>query len=104
MGSNDSEPKFAGKQPSMLYSRLGDDGKFEPEKGVITKFPGLDGGGSVAADDKGNVYVAWHAPDMPRGGESTRRVFVAKSKETVGRFRRKHRFRPKDSAFAAVVA
>jgi prepilin-type processing-associated H-X9-DG protein len=47
----------------MLYTRLNDAGTaFEPERDVITFARGLDGGGSVAADDQGNVYVAWHAP------------------------------------------
>jgi hypothetical protein len=81
MGSNESLPKFAGQRPTMLYTRLCIDGHFEPEKGVITKYAGLDGGGSVAADDAGNVYVAWHAPQTPRGDESTRRVFVARSRD-----------------------
>src|SRR5262249_26643442 len=39
-----------------------------------------DGGGTVAADDAGNVYVAWHA--LKTGGargEENRRVWVARS-------------------------
>jgi hypothetical protein len=64
----------------MLYTRrLPNSDRFEPERNVVTKFVGLDGGGSVAADDAGNVYVAWHAPATPKGDESTRRVFVARS-------------------------
>ena len=35
---------------------------FETERNVIHAAYGLDGGGSVAADDQANVYVAWHAP------------------------------------------
>src|SRR5205814_6434489 len=43
--------------------------------------PGLDGGGSVAADSKGNVYVAWHAPAKAGPGvtEQDRRVWVVRS-------------------------
>lgn len=63
MGSSTAEPRM-GKFAPMLYTRLKDDGQgFEPERNVITARPALDGGGSVAADSDGNVYVAWHAPE-----------------------------------------
>jgi hypothetical protein len=65
----------------MLYSRLNDSGTaFEPERDLITFTSDLDGGGSVAADAKGNVYVAWHghAPDAAKG-EAGRAVYLAKS-------------------------
>jgi len=40
----------------------------------------LDGGGSVAADGQGNVYVFWHAPQPGNtNGESGRAVFMARS-------------------------
>jgi hypothetical protein len=79
MGSAKSAPKAPGKQAPMLYARSRSDGTFEPERNLITHFVGLDGGGTVSADDTGNVYVAWHAPSTPKGDESTRRVFVARS-------------------------
>lgn len=65
----------------MLYTRLNDaSAAFEPERDVITFARGLDGGGSVAADDQGNVYVAWHAPKPGNtNGEAGRAVFVARS-------------------------
>ena len=63
MGSQKAEPKAAGKSSPMQYTRLNDAGDaFEPQRNVIQRRPGLDGGGSVAADGEGNVYVAWHAP------------------------------------------
>lgn len=65
----------------MLYTRLNDKGNgFEPERNVITTAGGLDGGGSVAADSQGNVFVMWHAP-IPgnTNGEVGRAVFVARS-------------------------
>ena len=67
----------------MLYTRLSDDGTaFEAERDVITKARGLDGGGSVAADGRGNVYVTWHAPKPGNTqGEAGRAVFVAHSKD-----------------------
>ena len=79
MGSGKATPKAPGKQAPMLYARRGDDGRFEPERNVLTKYAGLDGGGAVAADPRGNVYVAWHAPAAEGGDEGTRRVFVARS-------------------------
>lgn len=67
----------------MLYTRLNDAGTaFEPERDVITFGRGLDGGGSVAADDQGNVYVFWHAPKPGNtNGEAGRAVFMARSVE-----------------------
>ena len=65
----------------MLYTRLNDAGTaFEPERDVITFARGLDGGGSVAADHQGNVYIFWHAPKPgSTNGEAGRAVFVARS-------------------------
>jgi len=66
----------------MLYAR-GDarGGRFEPQRNLMTHTYALDGGGSVAADAQGNVYVVWHAnsrKSMVRG-ESGRAVWVAAS-------------------------
>jgi len=65
----------------MLYTRLNDASTaFETERDVITFARGLDGGGSVAADDQGNVCVFWHAPKPGNtNGEAGRAVFVARS-------------------------
>ena len=61
----------------MQYTRLNDAGNaFEDQKSIPTDHVGLDGGGSVAADDSGNVYVVWHAPQTPTGKEAERRVWV----------------------------
>ena len=73
MGSDKAEPKGEGKSVPMLYTRLNDAGdSFEPQRNVVQSKPGLDGGGSVAADREGNVYVAWHAPGAhhARGGHA----------------------------------
>ena len=68
-------------QAPMLYTRLNDAGTaFEPERDVITVARGLDGGGSVAADNQGNVYVTWHVPKPGNTeGEAGRALFVAHS-------------------------
>lgn len=80
MGSNLAEPKARGDGTPMLYARLNDAATaFEPQRNVIRLHPGLDGGGSVAADAQGNVYAAWHAPTEPKTGEANRRVWVATS-------------------------
>jgi hypothetical protein len=65
----------------MWYSRLNDEGTaFEPERDLMTFTGFLDGGGSIAADGQGNVYVVWHAapPDNSRG-EAGRGVYLARS-------------------------
>jgi hypothetical protein len=70
----------------MLYSRLNDLGNaFEPQRNLMRHSFGLDGGGSIAADRAGNVYVAWHgigesaAKGTGKEGEARRQVWIAKS-------------------------
>jgi hypothetical protein len=71
----------AGRLP-MLYTRLNDAGTaFEPQRNLIRNAWGLDGGGSIAADSDGNVYVFWHAPPPGKTGEQNRRVWMAKSSD-----------------------
>ena len=69
------------KEAPMLYARLNDAGtEFEPERNVIRYAGGLDGGGSIAADNSGNVFVMWHAPKPgDTNEEAGRAVFVARS-------------------------
>jgi hypothetical protein len=81
-GSKRAEPKAPGDQAPMLYARgtVDASGKvtFEPQRNVMTS--GLfREGGSVAADEKGHVYVAWHALAKKGGNEDDRRVCVAVS-------------------------
>ena len=66
----------------MLYARLNDAGTaFEPQRNLMTKTFGLDGGGSVAADQEGNVYVAWHGKTVGAAkGEDGRQVWVTTSR------------------------
>jgi hypothetical protein len=71
----------------MLYARLNDAASaFEPQRNLMTSSFGLDGGGSVAADKAGNVYVAWHGVGRQDAkgdlqGEARRQVWVAKSND-----------------------
>jgi hypothetical protein len=78
MGSD--KAKAHGVATPMLYTRLNDAGTaFEPERDIIQAAVGLDGGGSVCADELGNVWVAWHAPEPGARGEENRRVWLAQS-------------------------
>lgn len=64
----------------MLFARLRDGGmEFEPERNLIHAAYGLDGGGAIAADNAGRVYVFWHAPEPGTEGEGNRRIWVARS-------------------------
>jgi hypothetical protein len=65
----------------MLYSRINESRTaFEKERNLMTHTFGLDGGGSIAADPSGVVYVSWHAsPVGAAAGEEGRKVWLAKS-------------------------
>jgi hypothetical protein len=88
-GSAKARPGGVGRSP-MLYTRLDDEGTaFEPQRNLMQASAVLDGGGTVAADDAGNVYVAWHAlPTGAEPGEVRRKVLAAHSTDegkTFGR-------------------
>lgn len=62
----------------MFYTHLDSAGTgFVRQRNVIQSAYGLDGGGSVAADTLGNVYVAWHAGH----DEASRQVWMVHSKD-----------------------
>lgn len=63
----------------VAYARLNDAGTaFEPQRNLLGAGEEVDGGGSVAADGRGHVYVTWHS--SPRGGdEAAGAVFLARS-------------------------
>src|SRR5258708_22285103 len=70
----------------MLYTRLSDAAglSFEPQRNLMQHSFGLDGGGSVAADGSGNVFVAWHGignsdANGSAKGEARRQVWITKS-------------------------
>ena len=72
----------------MWYTRLRptEDG-FEPQRSVMRVTTGLDGGGTIAADDQGRVFVAWHARGVnDPAGESHRRLWVARSEDEGATF------------------
>jgi hypothetical protein len=82
MGSDKAKPRGPSDTAPLLYTRLNDAGnEFEPQRNLITTAAGLDGGGSVAADNNGRVYVLWHAPESGMRGEDKRCVWMARSKD-----------------------
>jgi hypothetical protein len=82
-GSGQALPKNPVAGSPMLYSRLNDEGiAFESQRNLMTQTSILDGGGSLAADSKGNVYVAWHALGKESAkGEDHRKVWVTISSD-----------------------
>ena len=68
----------------MLYTRLNDQRTaFEPQRNLMLHTFGLDGGGTVAADTAGNVYVAWHGKGSGAAeGEAGRQVWLAESQDS----------------------
>ena len=72
----------------MWYSRIKPaENGFEPQKSLMKLTTALDGGGTVAADDQGRVFVAWHARgvnDPP--GEDHRKLWVARSEDEGATF------------------
>lgn len=82
MGSDQAAVSGPNGATPMLYTRLRDDGRgFETERNLIQFAAGLDGGGSVAADGAGNVYVAWHAAKPGGRTEQDRTVWIAHSRD-----------------------
>ena len=65
----------------MLYARMNDGGTaFESQRNLMQKTFALDGGGTVAADPAGNVYVVWHgSTEGAAKDEEGRQVWVARS-------------------------
>ena len=87
-GSRQAGPQPAGGSMPMLYARLNDAGTgFEPQRNLMQFTRGLDGGGTVAADSRGDVFVAWHG--LAEGqGEENRRVWIARSTDDGKTFAR----------------
>ena len=87
-GTNGAVPKNPLGGVPMLYSRS-DSGRtsFEPQRNLMKRTSMLDGGGTVAADREGNVYVAWHGFSEDGGRtESSRRMWVARSTDDGATF------------------
>lgn len=78
---------FSQRPSAMIYTRLLPGAKaFDPERDVSGPNPAIDGGGALAADSHGNVYVFWHAPLPNTQGEANRRVWLARSRDNGATF------------------
>jgi hypothetical protein len=87
-GSQTAAPPNPIKGSPMLYARLNADrGAFEPQRNLMHRTFYLDGGGSIGADNNGNVFVVWHATsaDAP-AGEAGRRLWIARSRDDGATF------------------
>ena len=80
----------------VFFSRLNDSGTaFEPQRNLMQYANGGDGGISVAADLRGNVYAVWHATgEQP--GDDHRRVYLARSTDDGKNFSREAAISPAD--------
>lgn len=65
----------------LFYTRSLDGGmSFEPQRDLRADTQALDGGASVAASAKGEIFIVWHgAPAGAEPGEIHRRVYILKS-------------------------
>lgn len=86
-GSQQAHPK-QGEGVPLLYARLTPNSqKFEAQRNLMTRTYALDGGGSLATDRGGRVYVAWHGmKSLKPGKETDRAVFLAVSEDNGASF------------------
>ena len=81
-------PASGKAEAPFLYSRSNANGTaFEPQRDLAQRSYGVDGGGSIAADETGGVFAAWHAlPVGGRNGEEHRLVWIARSTDDGATF------------------
>ncbi len=81
-------PNMKRASAPYLYSRSNAGGtRFEPQRNINHTIYTLDGGGSIAADDAGNVYAAWHGNAVgDAGGEDQRKVWITRSQDDGATF------------------
>ncbi len=71
----------------LLYARLASDSKaFTPQQNLIGDTTALDGGASIAANEKGHVSIVWHAAPAGITAEAKRLVYVRYSTDDGGTF------------------
>ena len=82
---------IAPRQTPMYYARMNVAGTaFEPQQNVMQHTDNIDGGGAVAADRDGRVYVVWHGNEPGARDEAQRRVWLARSNDDGQTFEREH--------------
>ena len=71
--SKGPRPEMGRPGAPMLYSRLNNSRTgFEPQRNLMARTFGLDGGGTIAADSAGDVYGGMAKPLELRSGEAGR--------------------------------
>jgi hypothetical protein len=86
-GSSRATPKAPSGATPLLYTRFDPQRQaFESQRNLIQFATGLDGGGAIAADSRGRVFVAWHAGGPDSKGEGDRRVWLAASADDGATF------------------
>ncbi len=97
-GSSSALPKPVNGGTPMLYARLQNGGSsFSEQRNLMTASHELDGGGAVAADSDGRVFVIWHASPAGISGETNRAVYLALSKDDGSTFAPERRISPEGS-------
>jgi hypothetical protein len=83
-----SNPADGQPTAPFLYTRSNVEGtRFEAQRNLTTRGYFIDGGGSIAADSRGNVYATWHAaPVDGPPGEDRRRLWIARSTDEGATF------------------
>lgn len=104
-GSGVAEPRAPQQGAPMLYTRLNDAGTaFEPQRNLMSYTTELDGGGTVAADGGGDVYVAWHGNTKKGDGEAKRAVYLALSRDNGKTFTREQPINPQPTGACGCCA
>jgi len=75
----------------MWYARISRSGRAESQRPIGVHTRHLDGGGDVAADGAGTVWVIWHAAG-PEDGETRRRIYFERSTDEGVHFGREMMF------------
>lgn len=64
----------------LLYANLDPaKGEFTEQRTLMTKTVALDGDSSIVSDQRGNVYVIWHAQTPEGKNEQDRSIWIARS-------------------------
>lgn len=61
-------------------------GAFTEQRNLMTKTVALDGDSALAADQRGNAYVVWHAQTPEGKGEQDRGIWIARSTDDGATF------------------
>ncbi len=101
-GSQTALPKQGEGSPLLYACLLPGKQSFEPQRNIMKTSYALDGGGSIAVDGRGQVYIAWHASKTsPPKGETGRAVFLVVSPDDGRTFTPEREISPPNSGTCA---